>query len=208
MINILSIKNSLFPKKKINFITIFTFLLGIIFGTVFLCILSFNDKNYVISKINSFISIINSGKLNYSDMFSNSILINISYILLIFVFGLTLIGMFIIIFIVFFKGFIIGFYLGSFIISYSYKGLFLSILYVLFSQGINIISIIIASIFGIIFSCNLFKNIFYKSSISLKKFIRIYLLLFFFLLIIAFLSSLLEVFVFPSSIKLIIKLFV
>jgi len=206
--SISSIKKYLFPNKKINFTIIFIFSLGVIFGTIFLCMLNMNDKSYIITKITSFISSINSNNLDYSALFSNSVFINAIYLFLLFIFGFTIIGLLLVFGIVFLKGFVLGFYFGSFILTYSYKGIFLSLLYLLFVQGLNIIVIFIMSILSSMFSIFLFKTLFYKLTINYKKYIRNYFLIFILMIIISLISSLLEVFVFPALARLFIKLFV
>ena len=82
---------------------------------------------------------------------------------------MTLIGIPINIFILFFKSFTLGFSLSSFIITYSYKGLLLSSIYLIIGQLINIIVLLVLTIYSIMFSSILIKNIFknnYNSSFS------------------------------------------
>ena len=205
---LLSIKKYLFPNKKINYLVIFIFTIGVIFGTIFLCRINSQDSTYVITKINTFISSLSNNNLNYKELYTNSIIINLLYLFLIFIFGFTIIGLFLVIILIFLKGFVFGFYIGSFVLTYNYKGIILSCFYTLFSQGINIISIIIMSIISIMFSFNLLSTIFNKKDINYKKKFRNYFIIFLILFILSFISSLLEVFVFPAIIRLIINIFV
>ncbi len=206
--NIKNILVLLFPSKKINYTSIFLFILGLISGSLFLCILNINDKNYIVNKITSFITFINESKINYQDLFLNSILINFIYVFTSFIFGLSVLGIIIILFLILLKGFVFGFYLSSFILTYSYKGIILSFLYSLFVEFINIISLLIMSTMGITFSFIIIRILFTKKVINYRNYLKNYILVFIFLLLGIIISSSLEVFVFPSLLKLIIKLFV
>ena len=121
---------------------------------------------------------------------------------------MTIIGIFGILGLIFIKGFIVGFYLAAFCLTFSFKGIILSLIYILFVQGINIISLFVISVYGIRISRMLFSFAFNKSILNSKKRMFNYLIIFIILLFISIISSLMETFVFPTIIKLIIKLFV
>ncbi|MBQ2873151.1 MAG: stage II sporulation protein M [Bacilli bacterium] len=203
------IKSIIFPSKKINFFVIAILFLGVTSGAIFSNIIDLNDKNLVIDKIQLFISNIDKGEINSLLAFKNSIITNLSYSLIIWVLGLTIIGIIFNIFLLYIKGFIFGFSLSAFIITYSYKGITLSLLYTVFGQLLNLIVIIILTIYSIMFTINLLKQIVKnKQSINLLKFFKNYSLIFLITIIISLLSSVSEAFLFPTLIKLIIKLFI
>ena len=153
------IKNIIFPSKKINFTIIIILFLGVISGAIFSNIIDLNDQKIVLEKITLFITNINNNTLNNIHALKNSIITNISYLLIIWILGMTIIGIIINIFILYLKGFIFGFSLASFILTYSYKGIILSILYTLFGQLLNIITISMLTIYCIMFTSNLLKQI-------------------------------------------------
>ena len=204
-----NIKNIILPHKKINIFVICILFLGVITGSVFASIIGYNDKTIVIDKIKLFIDNINNNAINSILALKNSISINLLYIIIIWLLGMALIGIIFNIFILFIKSFIFGFSISSFILTYSYKGIILSFLYLLFGQLLNIIILLILTIYSIMFSYNLiiliFKN---KSNINIKKFLKNYLLIMLFIIPISILSSLSEAFLLPSLIKLIVKLFI
>lgn len=203
------IKSIIFPSKKINFFVIIILFLGVTSGAIFSNIIDLNDKNLVIDKIQLFISNIDKGEINTLIAFKNSIITNISYSLIIWILGLTIIGIIFNIFLLYIKGFIFGFSLSAFILTYSYKGISLSILYTLFGQLLNLLVIIILTIYSIMFTINLLKQIIKnKQSINLLKFFKNYSLIFLITIIISLISSLSETFLFPALTKLIIKLFI
>ena len=200
------IKRIIFPSKKINFFVITILFLGVISGAIFSNIIDLNDKNLVIDKIKLFISNIDTNSINSLISFKNSIITNLSYSLIIWILGLTIIGIIFNIFLLYIKGFIFGFSLSSFILTYSYKGIILSFLYTLFGQLLNILVIMILSIYSIMFTINLLKQII-KNKTNIPKFFKNYALIFLITIIISIISSISEAFIFPTFIKIIIKLF-
>lgn len=203
------IKNIIFPNKKINFFVITVLFLGVISGSIFVNIIDLNDKKLVIDKIELLISNIDNQSINSLLAFKNSILTNLSYSLLIWVLGLTIIGVFVNIFILYIKGFVFGFSLASFIITYSYKGIILSILYTFFGQLLNLLVITMLSIYSVMFTINLIKQIIKNNhSVNVVRFFKNYSLVFLITIIISMISSLSESFLFPALIKIIIKLFI
>ena len=203
------IKNIIFPNKKINFMIIIILFLGIISGAIFSNIIDLNDQKLVLEKISSFISNINNNKINNIQAFNNSIITNISYSFIIWILGMTIIGVIINIFILYLKGFIFGFSLSAFILTYSYKGILLSILYTLFGQLLNIITISMLTIYSIMFIFNFLKQIIKsKHNLNILKSFKNYSIIFIITILINIISSISETFLFPTLIKINIKLFI
>ena len=202
------IKRLIVPHKKINIFVVCILILGVIAGAIFSSILGLNDKKIVIEKITLFIDNINHNTLNSILVFKNSLIINLLYIFIIWILGMTLLGIIINTGILFFKGFIFGFSIASFIITYSYKVIPLSILYLLLGQLINIMVLILITIYSIMFSLKLFKVVFKLDNIDTRKFFKNYLIIFILAILISIFSALIEAFILPPLIKLIIKLYV
>lgn len=199
----------IFPNKKTNIFVVIILFLGLISGAIFANIIGLNDKALVTDKIKLFIDNINTNSIDSILAFKNSISINLIYLIIIFILGMTLIGIIFNIFILFIKSFIIGFTLASFIITYSYKGLILSASYLLLGQLLFIIVLILLTIYSITFSFKLLKVIFKNpNNNELPKYLKNYCLILIFSIIISLLASLCEVFIFPSLIKLIINIFI
>ena len=204
-----NIKSIILPNKRINIFVICLLFLGVIAGAIFAGIIGMNDKTLVIEKIKLFIDNINNNSLNSIHIFKNSISINLIYITIIWLLGMALLGIICNIFILFIKSFIFGFSISAFILTYSYKGLAISFLYLIFGQLLNLIIIIILTIYSITFSYQLllliFKN---NSNIHIKKTIKNYFIIFIISIILSIISSISESFILPALIKLIIKLYV
>lgn len=204
-----NIKKIIFPRKKINIFSVCILLLGVIAGAIFVNIIGFNDKNLVLDKIKLFIDNINSGSINTSILFKNSITINLLYIILIWIFGITMVGLIFNFLLLFIKGFIFSFSISSFILTYGYKGTILSFIYLLFGQLLNIIVILMVSIYSIMISIDLLKLIFKDNKNNLiKKQLKNYILILLIAIIISVISALIETFILPAFIKLLIKLFI
>ena len=198
------LKKIILPNQKINIFITSTMLLGIISGSIFLTMLNKTDKENIISRIQSFFELISKGNINSGLALKNSLIINYLFIGLIWILGLSMIGIIINILLTYIKGFITGFSIASIFLTYSYKGIPASFIYLIFSQIINIIIIIILSIYSIMFSYNLLKIIINKKGkLILKKYIIILMLL----VILSFISSLSEAYLFPRVLKLIIKIY-
>lgn len=199
----------IFPNKKTNIFVVIILFLGLISGAIFANIIGLNDKALVTDKIKLFIDNIHTNSIDSILAFKNSISINLIYLIIIFILGMTLIGIIFNIFILFIKSFIIGFTLASFIITHSYKGLILSASYLLLGQLLFIIVLILLTIYSITFSFKLLKVIFKSpNNNELPKYLKNYCLILILSIIISLLASLCEVFIFPSLIKLLINIFI
>lgn len=197
------------PNKKINLFTIGIILLGIISGSIFLVILSSKDKELIVSKINTFMTSIRSNNINNINAFKNAIIENSIYIIIMWILGLSMIGIIINVFLTYLKGFITGFTIGSFIITYKYKGILASLIYVFPTTIINLLITILISVYSFTMTIMLLKSIFNKNNNnSMKGFIRKYFLILLISMGMVLLSSLSESFLLPSMIKLVSKIFI
>lgn len=197
------------PNKKINIFVFFVIVLGIISGTIFLLAINQNDKELVVNQITNFISNINDNNINNFNAFKNSLLENIIFILIIWILGMSIIGIIFNIFIIYLKGFTLGFTISSFFLIYKYKGLLLGTIYLVPSMIINIIVALIIGVYSIILTTYLWKIIFMKDkSNSLSKFLKKYMLILLTCIILIIISSLCESYLFPALIKLVIKMFI
>ena len=89
--------------------------------------------------------------------------------MLIFALGFSVIGIPLIILLIFFKGLILGFSISSLISIFSYKGVIYSFIYIFPAQLISILSFLMISFYSINFSLMLFKMIFNKRQVNVKR---------------------------------------
>lgn len=197
------------PNKKVNLFVIFIVILGIISGSLFLMVLNENDKSEVINEISTFMTNINTNNINNLNSFKNSLIEGMILIILSWILGMSIIGVIFNIFFIYMKSFIIGFSISSFILVYKYKGILSSLIYVIPSQLINILIILILGVYTLLFSKYLFKMIFIKDkTVNLGKFFKKYVLVFGICIILCVISSLCEAYLLPSLLKVMIKLFI
>ena len=104
--------------KPCNLFVFFVIVLGIISGTIFLLAINSNDKELVTNQIINFITNVNENNINNFNAFKNSLVENIIFILIIWIFGMSVIGIIFNIFIMYLKGFVLGFTLSSFFLIY------------------------------------------------------------------------------------------
>ena len=204
----IKLSDIILPSKRINFFVIMILVLGLISGSVFLISLSGGDKSNTVSQIVGFFSNIKSGSIDNRDAFRNSLIINYIFVGLIWGLGLSIIGVIINIFLCYIKGFVVGFSISSIILSYGYKGIIASILYVFPIQVINVIVVMVTTIYSFMFSKNLLGIIVGKKNNSYKVMLKRYVVILIFSIIVSFLSSLIEVYLFPKLLKVIIDLYV
>ena len=133
--------------KKILIFLIIICIIGIITGSVFMTVLSNEDKQTVFTSLNNFIS--NFEKLNFKTEISNNLIINLLYALGIWLLGISIIGVPIVIFILFIKSFLLSFTMTSFIMKYKTKGILLGFIYNMPHQILNLVIYLYLGVYSI-----------------------------------------------------------
>jgi stage II sporulation protein M len=197
------------PNKKINLFVFCVIMLGILTGTIFLIAINETDKEQVINQIINFINNVNDNNINNFAAFKNAFIENIIFILVVWIFGMSIIGIVFNIFIMYLKGFILGFTLSSFFLLYKFKGLLLGIIYLVPSMIINFLVTLILGVYSIMLTIYLWKVIFMKDrGNNIKIFLKKYFIILIISIILIVISSLCEGYLVPALIKLFIKLFI
>ena len=202
------IKNIILPSKKTNYFIITILILGLISGSVFLMVLNETDKTSVLNQIQTFFTNIDTSNINSGLAFKNSIITNIIYITLIWILGMSIVGIFINIFLVYLKVFLLGFSIASIFSCYGFKGVIGVFIYIFPHQLLNIFCIIILGIYSIMFTVKLFEYIMGKKNNNMRNMLKKYTIIYIFTIIISLLSSLSEAYLLPALMKLVIKLFI
>lgn len=200
--------NTIIPSKKINYFTFFVVTLGLISGAIFLVLISQNDKTSVINQITNFMNNINNNNIDSVQALKNSVFTNFTYVLLIWILGMSIIGILFNIFFIYIKGFVLGFSISSLIYVYGVKGILASFIYTFPHQLLNIFVVVILGIYSIMFTNNLYKQIIGNKTGGFKYFIKKYTYILLIAVVITIISTLLETFFTPALFKLFIKLFV
>lgn len=192
-------------KKVIFFLGIIA-VIAIIFGSLFSVMLNESDKNLTLEYINNFFENIKNNNLNYILALKNGSISSLGFILIVWLLGVSIIGMPIVLFMYFSKFFVIGFSISSIIKGYGLKGCLLSFAYIFPHHIIYIIVYTILTVYSIKMSIKLISTIIKKDKIDFKPIVNKYLLVLLLSVIIAVLTLLFEVFITPKFINLILLL--
>lgn len=189
-----------FTSKNLFIFLVSLFLVALLSGIIFFFLLNSSDKLSSTTDITSYFKIKNN--LNYVHLLKNSFLGNTFNIFLIWVLGLSVIGVLLIIVIYFFHGFSLGFSIAAIFSKYGFKGIFGTFTYLFPSKICYLIILFFTSFFAIKISYKLIKLCFGGEDINMRKEMNTYFKLLLFSFISAILISLLEVFIDPFFIKL------
>ena len=114
MKDIKQVKKQFINKKKILVILFIVFLIGLLFGSIYISVLNNSNKKVVIDHVrNYFSSFENIRFKDKLDIFKNTLSKNLIYFISIWLLGLSIIGIPLIIIMLFFKSFITGFSISS-----------------------------------------------------------------------------------------------
>jgi len=175
-------------------------LIGVIAGSIFLTFIEKSDQTLVKEYVSSFLDSIKNGNLNYIDAFKNTFFSNLGYSFTIFILGISIIGIPIIILLYFVKSFMIGFSISAFVFTYGIKGVIFSLFYII-PHFINFIIYTVLLVFAIKISILLIHTLFGKKEIDLKRPFSKYLTYYFVVLVVVFLTSIMESLLVPIILK-------
>jgi len=202
-LNVKRVKNSIGKQKKLYFFLIGLIIIAVILGILFWFIINKEDKLLVNNELTSFfINIKEGNNINYLGSFFNSVITNLLYIGLIWLLGISIIGLPIIIVLIGLKGFVVGFSIVSIIATYGFKGVLGAITYTFPHQIIFLMLLVLLGFYSISFCIKLFKYLFLKQNINFKDAMRRYLKILLLSSIISIVISLFETFIATYFIKL------
>lgn len=190
--------------RKILLFLIIISISGIVAGSFFITVLSPNDKMMINDALSNFLS--QYGQTNIKIELINNFIINFLYILLIWVLGLSVIGLPIVILLVFIKSFLISFTISSFIFKYKYKGILLGIIYNIPHNIINLIIYIYLGVYSIKFSLSMIDTILNKKNLNLKRLFNKYLVVLIISFVFITLTTLYETYIMPLLLKKILHI--
>ena len=181
-------KKELNSKNTLKIIVLIIFVIGIIFGSIYITIISNDQKTIVLNQVSSYFT--NITKITFDekiDIFKNSLYSNLLYTFSMWILGISIIGIPVVLIMLFFKSFIYGFSVSSIFAKYGIKGFFKVLLYLFPTNIITIIYVLFLSIYSILISIKLFSAVLKKQTLNFKTFIGKY----FFILVIGILINIL-----------------
>ena len=180
-------------NKRFNLPVIVTFLIGIVFGIIFLFFISEVDKLIIKSEIEEYLSLV-SNSSNTLNSILNSFKNNLLYLTIIWVSSITIIFTPIVFFVIFYKGFLTGFLMSSFIMIFGIKGFIYSLIFTFPHEIINIVVFILFSIIMVSISYKIMKSIYKNDTINLRIFCKKVFILYITFILVLLISSILEIY--------------
>ena len=196
-------KNQTQKQKKLFIGLIIGAVLMILIGILFIAVLSKSNKELVNDAINQFMIQVKKGNLEYQHAFLQSIMKNGLECVLLFFFGMSIIGFPITIFLFLSHAFLLGFSFSSILYVYKWKGILLAIVYTL-PQLLNLGIFLIFCYLSLLLSKYLFYQLILKKSISFSRIMRQYIKVFLVSLILLIISSAVEVLLVPKILSFIL----
>ncbi len=192
-------------SKKNNFLVLILgiFILGLIFGSIYITILGKSEKALIINSVGNYFNEIKGVSFdNGINVFKNSLISNLLYNISMWLLGLSAIGLPVIIIMIFFKSFVLSFSVSSIIAKYGFKGILGALLYIFPSPLITGIFSIILGTYSMIISVKLIRSAFTKQTINFKSFMGKYFFILLISILVSVLCALIDAFASPYILKL------
>lgn len=189
-------------KRKLFYTMILFTILSFILGVLLLSILSVNDKELVTNSVTNLFVAISDNKLKYSEILIRSLLTNNILNIIIWLLGISIIGIPIVIIILSIKSFIIGFTFTSIIYTYKFKGIIKALIYII-PHILNLFIIFILAYYSLNFSITIFNLLFKKREINKKNLTSKYIKLLILSTASIVVTSLIETYLIPNILRLI-----
>lgn len=190
-------------KKKVNkllLILLISTIISFILGCLFISIVDNNGRSLIKESINSYFDGIFDGKTNYINGLYTILPRNIFTNIIIWLVGISIVGIIIVSCLLLFKSFLVGFSLSSIIYTYGFKGILISIIYMI-SEVINLFIIFLLTYYSISFSILLFNYLFRKKEYNRRIIMKRYIKIFIICLGITILNSLISIFLIPNLLR-------
>lgn len=189
-------------KTKKVFIVIFIItILAFIAGILLVSIESKSNKELITTSLETFFKEVKENKLNTASLLSKSITSNLIMNTIVWLLGISIIGLPTVLLILGFKSLTFGFTISSILYTYKLNGLLKVIIY-LFPNIINLFILFVLTYYSINFSLMLFNYLFRKKEYNKRLIVNRYLKLLIIAIVISILTSVIEVFVLPKLFSL------
>lgn len=192
-----------FKTKKLLVVLVVIIIISFILGIFFPAVLSKTNRSLVNSSLTSFFLEISKGKLNYAGALISSLCNNLIIDIFVWLIGISIIGIPIIFLVLIFSSFVLGFSFSSILMFYGFKGILISLIYIL-PLIINLFVFLITCYYATSFSIMLYNYLFRKKEYSRRIIVSRYIKVLLITCIILIVSSFIEVFLIPNLLKFLI----
>ncbi len=188
-------------KKILSLMSLIT-LISLILGILLISILSKENKDLVTKSVTSFFNAIENKELNYNIILFKSLTNNLLLNIIIWLLGISIIGIPLVLIILSIKSFILSFTFTSIIYTYKFKGIISATIYII-PHILNIFVTFILIYYSISFSITLFNYLFRKKECNRKALVTHYIKLLVVALIIFTATAIIETYLIPLLIRII-----
>ena len=199
--NVVKFKKVVYANKSILVFLAGLLIIAVIFGSCLPVFLSNEDKTMMSDYLSNFVANIGTG--NVVSFFFNGLITNCGFAFIIWVLGISVIGIPVVLLMFFSKCFILGFSVSSIIVNYGLKGILFGLFYIFPHQVINIFIYAIITSYSLIFSLRILLLLFKKGDFNFNLAFNKYFYIFIICLLILLASLLYEIFVSPIVLKFI-----
>lgn len=184
-------------QNKLLFILLLIMILFTILGILFPALINSENKVLIKNSIENFMTSIDKNNIDYISAFISSLTNNIIVTILIWILGISIIGVPIILISIAFKSFLTGFSITSIFITYGIKGTLIAIVYTL-PNIINQLGSFLLGYYAISFSIMIYKSVFKKETRNWQPIVKRYLKIGIFFIIFSIAVSILESYLIPK----------
>lgn len=187
-------------KKRLFKVLTILIIAGFIFGLLYIAIISKSNKELIKNTFNTLFLNIHNNSYNYTTSLINNIKSNVLLTLIVWILGISIIGIPCSIIYLFYKSFVLGFTCSSIIYVYGLKGIIPMFIFI-FPLLIDLLVILIVVFYAVQFSNRLYLYLFKRKTINMDVIARKYTKLLIIMLLILLISSLFSSFLVPKLIK-------
>ena len=189
-------------KDKKQFIIIFVICtVAFIIGVLLPSILNEENRKIIQTSLNSFFDTIKNNQLKTNELLFKTLTSNIIIDLILWLLGISIIGISIVIILLGYKSLSLGFTISSIISTYKLNGVIKALIYIV-PNIINLFIFFVISYYSISFSLMLFNYLFRKKEYNKRIIVNRYLKLLVISIIILIFSSVIETYVVPKLFSL------
>lgn len=200
------VKDKVKLDKNLLLFFIILLVIGIITGSIFVIMLNKTDQTLIQEYLNGFLDNIQNHKMDYWLAFKNNLWNILLFISIVWLLGISVIGLPVIVIMFFTKAFILGFSIGSIIFTYKLKGILFALVYVFPGQVILLIACLILAMYAVSFSIQLIHALIKKKTIDFKYMMNRYLLILGLTVVIAVIMALYDSYLMPRLVNSMISM--
>jgi stage II sporulation protein M len=210
---LISLRQNIIAYFRVNlalyFFIILLFVVGVVFGALAVKTLGEQQKAELITYLQVFFQGLNKGQATGVDtgiVVKQAVFNNIKTVVVIWLLGITVIGVPVILFIVFTRGFVVGFTVGFLVDEYLLRGVAFAVASVIPHNFLVLPAVIITAVSGVSFSLLIIKKRFRHHRVNITQEFVSYTGLSLIMLVIVITGGLVEGYITPVFMKLATKL--